>query len=131
MRTSKKILLFGWSIGIVFLLSCILSVGISVIFAVPFLPVVATTMAMIFIGHYLLLYYRDVKVIKTELTKLNAKPYKQYEIESACQSCGFKQPVAVDLDSLEYNCDKCKKANAIYVNFMTAAITEPSKATIV
>lgn len=130
MRTSKIILLFIWSVGIVFLLSCLLSAGLSSLFAVPFFPMVGASMVVIFIFNYLLQYYRDIRVIKNELSKLNAKPYKQYEIESTCQSCGNRQMVAVDLDNLEYSCDKCKKTNAIYVSFMTAAVTEPSSVII-
>ena len=47
-------------------------------------------------------------------------------MESTCQSCGHKQNVVVNLEDLEYSCDRCKRKNAIYVTFMTAAVTEPS-----
>jgi hypothetical protein len=126
MKTSKKILIAILSIGISFVLSILVTLGILAFIAIPFWPVVGACMALIFIVNYFLEYYRDTEVIQKELKKLNDKPFKEYTIESTCQSCGHKQNVVIDLNELEYKCDHCKRSNAIYVNFMTAAVTEPT-----
>jgi DNA-directed RNA polymerase subunit RPC12/RpoP len=126
MKTSKKILVLLLSLTITFVISSILTVGLGIFTTVPFWPATSSFMILIWLINYFFQYYRDTYVIQSELKKLNSKPYKDYTMESTCQSCGHKQNVVVNLEDLEYSCDRCKRKNAIYVTFMTAAVTEPS-----
>jgi DNA-directed RNA polymerase subunit RPC12/RpoP len=126
MKTSKKILIAILSIGISFVLSILVTLGVSIFISLPFWSMVGACMGLIFTVNYFLEYHRDTNIIRQELKKLNEKPFKEYTIESTCQSCGHKQNVVIDLNELEYKCDHCKRSNAIYVNFMTAAVTEPT-----
>jgi hypothetical protein len=126
MKTSKKILIACFSVGVSLLLSILITLGLSIFINVSFWYMVSAIVGIIFITNYFLEYHRETNIIKQELKKLNEKPFKEYTIESTCQSCGHKQNVIIDLTNLEYKCDYCKRTNAIYVNFMTAAVTEPT-----
>lgn len=131
MKTSKKILILVFSLLLIF--------GIALGLATPtviFLPQlsywiwVAFYVLLIFLGDYGLRYIKDVMIIKKSLDIYNSKPYKQYAIDTTCQSCGHKEVQAIDFDTLEYKCENCKRKNAIYVTYTTAAVTSPENINI-
>ncbi len=126
MKLSKKVLIFALSLFLTFSLASVLSLGVSAFTNISFWPLTGFFMGLIWVINYFLQYYRDTLVIEKHLKEINSKPYKDYTLESTCQSCGHKQNVAVNLEDLEYTCDRCKRKNAIYVTFMTAAVTEPT-----
>ena len=124
MKTSKKILIICLSIAIILGLSFMISSGITIIF--PNISLFVATLgvaSIIWLCNYFFTFYRDTVVIKRQLEKISNLPYKQYTIDTTCQHCGHKEPHNIDLSNLEYKCGSCKKYNAIYVTFTTAAMS--------
>jgi phage FluMu protein Com len=131
MKTSKKILIIIKALFLLGITSCLLAWPTALIFPIVSFPLwVLTYVVLIFLGDYGLQYVRDTLIIKRKLEEYNSKPYKQYAIDTVCQYCGHKEVQTVDLDKLEYKCEQCKKVNAIYVTFMTAATTSPESINI-
>ena len=125
MRTSKKILAILLSLIAVVAVSAMVSTPIYFIFGFPFWPMVCGVSGLFIIANYLSQYWQENKIIKAEFAKLKEKPYQDFLIDSTCQYCGHRESIRMDLNSLEYKCTQCKKTNAIYISFMTAAVTEP------
>lgn len=131
MRFEKKILLLFIGLTILLGVSSLISLSLSFILTeIPFWILTFGVASTIFLINFFFDHYRETKVIKAELEKYNQKPYKEVYIDVSCQYCGHKESVTLELDSMEYNCSSCKKKNAIYANFFTAAITEPNNVII-
>jgi hypothetical protein len=122
MKLSKKIFIIIKSLSIVAIISSIISAALSSIFTVPFWSVfiLVSMIQLLFPSCYDL--FMDKIIIKRQLDIYNAKEYKRYPIQTACQHCGDITTRALNLDDSQYRCDNCGKDNAIHVTYMVAAI---------
>lgn len=124
MNTSKKILLICKAISIIVATSSLIAWSFMTLFAVNF-------WAMFIIGVVLQLIFPELKDtyifsknVRDSLKEYADKPFRKYEIPLTCQYCGSKEVIDVDLNNTTYKCQTCDRKNAVYVSFMTAAISD-------
>jgi len=126
MKTSKKLLFLAISLGITSLISGGLSLGLSTFFSVSFWGSFWFFFCVTILSSLAWDRYVETERIVAEVKAYNQKPYKKYLIPLNCAHCGHKNEVEIDLTDTEFRCNNCLKHNGIHVNFMTAAITDPT-----
>ena len=127
MKTSKKILSICLVIGVMVGVASGIAWGLTA-FSFPFWKIFWLAFVLQYAGPMLYKEFVEFRYIKQALAEYNSKPFKQYMVPLKCQYCGRNQNVAIDLSETEYICETekggCGRKNAIYVNFMTAAISD-------
>jgi hypothetical protein len=124
MTNYKKFLLLLQSILTMGVISSGVGLAIWWMFAINFWGVFLLTSIVQLIFPRLYDKFLYSKAIKDGLDEYNAKPYKKYQITLACQSCGHRENIDVDLNDTVYKCDHCHRMNGIYVTFTTAVISD-------
>jgi hypothetical protein len=127
MKKSKKILNIFLAIMMLLGISTGIAWGMTA-FSFSFWKIFWLITIIQYAGPLLYKEFVELKYIKKALAEYNSKPFKQYAIPLKCQYCGKEQNVVIDLAETEYVCEQekggCGRKNAIYINFMTAAIAD-------
>jgi DNA-directed RNA polymerase subunit RPC12/RpoP len=126
MKTSKKILIIFTSILVTALISTGLSAGTSFILSWNFWPIFWLFFAAQILGSLIWDKYYESNQIIAAVKEYASRPYRKYMLAMNCAHCGHKNEIEIDLTDTEFRCSNCQKYNGIHVNFMAAAITEPT-----
>lgn len=130
MKTSKKILLIISGILLVCTISYGFAYSLNILFAISFWAIFILTSLIQLIVPKIWDKYSTDKQLLEYAQEYASKPFQEYEIDVACTYCGKSNILAVDLNNTTFDCSTCNRQNALYINFIPAAITKPLQLTV-
>lgn len=123
MKISKRILILSTFLLICGIISAGISLGLMQFFNYDFWYSFVFFTILQIIAPFIRDFIVDTLIIKRAADEYRAKPYKKYNIPLNCSYCGKSTNVDIELTDTTYKCNLCDRKNALYVNFMVAAIT--------
>jgi len=123
MKSTKRLFVISYSLGITTLVATILSLP-AIVFGYSF------SLSMIFwigiqpILRYLYDRYEQINILADYKARMLAKPFREDILPFRCEACGTEHNVPFNLHNTEFRCMKCKRLNGIHITFSTAIVSE-------
>lgn len=128
MKNYKKLLIIVTAALITCSISAALSLGIEEFLSFKFWPTFWFITVLQLIFPSIKDCCVDVFILKKAADEYRKKEYKKYNFPLRCSYCNADNAVDIDLTDTTFRCEKCKRKNAIYLNFTVASLTNEDEA---